>query len=291
MLLTLDEIKGDLYRWATSDIVRVPLGYDFFDSRTQGGMAPGQVMIFLARTGVGKTWFLLNVAANNPSIPTVFFSLEMHGRYIMARRAGLFTNRSTRLVEEQAETGKSELGDFTSANLPLLAIEDEPALGLGDMAEMLDQYTKKIGREPRLVLIDYLELISTFGETQMDSVQGMGRALKNFARERDVALIVLHQVKRGDANAGHKPLDLTDGKFGGEESADYVLGMYKPNLNPALGQQLREQMETDIRLQFLKTRTGGGIHPDGVQHVWVPDSGRIVCPKYRDKPELDLGEI
>jgi len=289
VLQTLDQIKGDLYRWATSDIVRVPLGYDFFDSRTQGGMAPGQVMIFLARTGVGKTWFLLNVAANNPSTPTVFFSLEMHGRYIMSRLAGLFTNTATKVVEEQAQTGASELVDLTSESLPLLAIEDEPDLGLGDMGELLDEYTERMGRQPRLVLIDYLELISTFGDTQMDSVQGMGRALKNFARERDVALIVLHQVKRGDANAGHKPLDLTDGKFGGEESADYVLGMYKPNLNPALGQQLREQMEDDVRLQFLKTRTGGGIHPDGVQHKWIPESGRIVCPGYQQRPRLNLG--
>lgn len=288
MLFSLQDVKADLYQWATSDIVRVPLGFEFFDSRTQGGMAPGEVMIFLARTGVGKTWFLLNVAANNPTTPAVYFSLEMQKRYTMLRLAGMLTNTPTNVVEQQAKTGHSPCVEEVPARLPHLAVVDEPALGLGDMGELLDEYADEMGRRPRLVLIDYLELIQTYGESQMDSVQGMGRALKNFARENDVALIVLHQVKRGDQNNGHKPLDLTDGKFGGEESADYVLGMYKPANNPALGQQLREQMEDDLRLQFLKTRTGGGIHPDGVKHTWVPATGRIICPHFRERPILDF---
>ena len=276
MLRDLVEVKQELYQWATSDIVRVPTGYSFFDDRTQGGMAPGQVMILLARTGVGKTWFLVNVATNSPEIPTVFFSLEMHGRYVLERVASCYTGEATRRIEESMRNhGEASAIEITSQSLPLLHIEDEPDLGLGDMGEILQEYAEKTGIQPRLVLIDYLELIRNWGNNQIENVQSMARALKNFAREHDVALIVLHQVKRGDQNAGHKPLDLTDGKFGGEESADYVLGMYKPSLNPDISQTTREELEKDIRLQFLKTRTGGGIHPDGVEHRWNTETGRI----------------
>ena len=276
MLRALPELRDELYKWATSDIVRVPIGYSFFDDRTQGGMAPGQVMILLARTGVGKTWFLINVAANNPGVPTVMFSLEMHGRYILERLASVSTGHATTSIEaSMRHQGQAPAIETATEAYPLLMVADDPGQGLGDMAEILDSYTERVGVRPRLVLIDYLELIRTWGENQMDSVQGMARALKDFAREYDLALIVLHQVKRGDANAGHKPLDLTDGKFGGEESADYVLGMFKPSLNPGISQQMREIMDDDIRLQFLKTRTGGGIHPDGVIHHWDGATGRI----------------
>ncbi len=279
MLRDLDEVKEELYRWATSDIVRVPTGYRFFDDRTMGGMAPGQIMICLARTGVGKTWWLVNVAVNNPTVPTVLFSLEMHGRYILERVASAHTDTPTRAIETaMRDHGQSAAVEMTSGDLSMLMIEDEPDLGLGDMGEILDDYAERHGNRPRLVLIDYLEIIRNYGTNQMESVQGMARALKNFAREHDVALIVLHQVKRGEQNAGHKPLDLTDGKFGGEESADYVMGMYKPSLNPNISQDIRERMDGDIRLQFLKTRTGGGIHPDGVQHHWNADTGRIQQP-------------
>ena len=279
MLRDLDEVKEELYRWATSDIVRVPTGYRFFDDRTMGCMAPGQIMICLARTGVGKTWWLVNVAVNNPTVPTVLFSLEMHGRYILERVASAHTDTPTRAIETaMRDHGQSAAVEMTSGDLSMLMIEDEPDLGLGDMGEILDDYAERHGHRPRLVLIDYLEIIRNYGTNQMESVQGMARALKNFAREHDVALIVLHQVKRGEQNAGHKPLDLTDGKFGGEESADYVMGMYKPSLNPNISQDIRERMDGDIRLQFLKTRTGGGIHPDGVQHHWNADTGRIQQP-------------
>jgi len=279
VLRDLDEVKEELYRWATSDIVRVPTGYRFFDDRTMGCMAPGQIMICLARTGVGKTWWLVNVAVNNPTVPTVLFSLEMHGRYILERVASAHTDTPTRAIETaMRDHGQSAAVEMTSGDLSMLMIEDEPDLGLGDMGEILDDYAERHGHRPRLVLIDYLEIIRNYGTNQMESVQGMARALKNFAREHDVALIVLHQVKRGEQNAGHKPLDLTDGKFGGEESADYVMGMYKPSLNPNISQDIRERMDGDIRLQFLKTRTGGGIHPDGVQHHWNADTGRIQQP-------------
>ncbi len=287
MLRALAEVKDELYKWATSDIVRVPLGYPFFDDRTMGGMAPGQVMILLARTGVGKTWFLINVAANNPTVPTVLFSLEMHGRYILERLSSCYTGTATTTIEKtMREHGMCSAIEVTSSSLPLLVIEDEPDLGLGDMTEVLNDYESRLGARPRLVLIDYLELVRTWGDNQMDSVQGMARALKVFARENDVALIVLHQVKRGDRNAGHRPLDLTDGKFGGEESADYVLGMYKPSLDPNVSQKMRDYMENDIRLQFLKTRTGGGIHPDGVQHHWNPATGKITLPLAQSELEL-----
>ena len=40
----------------------------------------------------------------------------------------------------------------------------------------------------------------------------------------------------------------------------------------------KRDAESPMTQQFLKTRTGGGIHPDGVRHVWNPDTGRISEP-------------
>jgi len=154
-------------------------------------------------------------------------------------------------------------------------VEDNPDLTVDEMEAVMEKYIEIHEQPPRLILIDYLELIRAFTDSQMAKVQELARGLKVFSREHDVAVVVLHQVKRGDANAGHKPLDLTDGKFGSEESADFVLGMYRPSMNPAISQELRDSMDNDIRLQFLKTRTGGGIHPEGKQHYWNGDTGRI----------------
>lgn len=288
MLRTLAEVDDELTRWATSNIPRVPTGYSAFDSVTRGGIAPGEVLTMLARSGVGKTWFLLNVLNNNPDTPAVFFSLEMHARYVLQRLAGLHMNVPTDDVErEMATSGYSEAVEQTVVDFPLLEIDDEPDRTLGDMADMLDVYSERHGVRPVLVGIDYLQLVSSFGlGGATERVGDLARAMKEFARTEDVALIVLHQVSRGETikkkgaergykNEGHLPLAMSDGQYAGETQADYLMGMYRPGLDPTLDPAARAQLQNDIRLQLLKTRTGGGTFPWGVQHYWDGQTGRI----------------
>jgi replicative DNA helicase len=277
----LPALREELTHWATSDIPRVPLGYEFFDRRTSGGIAPGEVAIMLARTSVGKTWFAINAVANNPEVPVMFFSLEMHGRYILQRLAAVYGDVGTEHIEATLRRrGNANVIDRTVEEFPLLQLADEPGLGLGDMSDELAEYEKTIGMRPVFVVIDYVELVRTFGMSQQENVDRVTWQLKNFAREEDVAVLALHQVKRGESkrgvqNQGHMPLTMTDARFGGEMAADYMLGMYRPAMDPNMEPMVRELREPEVRLQFLKTRSGGGIHPDGVYHHWDLRTGRI----------------
>lgn len=277
----LPALERELNAWASSDIPRVPTGYSFFDSRTSGGIAPGEVAIMLARTSVGKTWYAINVIANNPEVPTLFFSLEMHGRYILQRLASTWGGVSTDHIEATLKRrGSAQVVSRATAEFPLLQVTDTPGIGFGDMSDDIAAYSEEVGFKPVLVVIDYIELIRSFGMSQQENVDRVTWQLKDFAREEDVAVLALHQVKRGESkkghqNQGHMPLTMTDARFGGEMAADYVLGMYRPSMNPALDAVTAAEMEQDLRLQFLKTRSGGGTMPFGVQHHWDPRTGRI----------------
>lgn len=280
-LRNLAALSDELTQWATSDIPRVSTGYSIFDERTNGGIAPGEVALFLARSSVGKTWFVINMLNHNPSVPSIFFSLEMHGRYVLQRLAAVHTDIGTDFIENtMMERGKSEAVSQTVTSFPKLMVDDRPGMTLGDMLDACDEYEEVHGERPRLVGIDYMELIKAYGSSQMETVDKLAWAVKDFSRESDTAVVVLHQVKRGESkkghqNVGHMPLTMTDARFGGEMAADYVFGMYKPDLDPALSEEDREMMKSDIRLQFLKTRSGGGIHPLGLQHFWDGRTGRI----------------
>jgi replicative DNA helicase len=279
----LPSLRDELSQWALSDIPRVPTGYEIFDSRTGGGIAPGEVMIFLSRTGVGKTWFAINVLANNPAVPAMFFSLEMHGRYILQRLAAVHQNMATDKIEATLmRKGSANAVDQTVRDFPLLLVEDEPGIGLGDMLEVVELYGEIHEQPVKLVVIDYIELIKSFGQSQQENVDRITWKLKDFARQADVAVIALHQVKRGESkqgvqNQGHVPLQMTDARFGGEMAADYMMGMYKPSLNPKLTPAAATEIDSDVRLQFLKTRTSGGIDWIGKQHHWDAETGRITA--------------
>lgn len=270
-------------------MTRIPTGFPLFDSRTNGGIAPGEVFLFLARTSVGKTWWALNMIANqDKTTPMIFFSLEMHARYILQRLAGITSNTPTIDIERSlSETGKAVGVAMAEERYPLLAIEDEPGLSVRSMGLALEEYADTFGQSARLAVVDYMELVKSPGMTQVESVDKLGWALKDFARREDIALVVLHQVKRGDNNQGHRPLSMTDARFGGEMSADYVAGAFRPCLNPNLDQGMREAMDNDFRLQFLKTRSSGGIYPDGVRHHFDTQTGAIV-PMPSDLPSTQL---
>ena len=277
-------------RWATSGLTRVPTGFPLFDDRTNGGIAPGEVFLFLARTSVGKTWWALNVIANqDETTPMIFFSLEMHARYILQRLAGIASNTPTIDVERSlSETGECDGVRQAEERYPMLAIEDEPGLSVRRMSDALEEYAATFGQLPRLAVVDYMELVRSPGMTQVENVDKLGWSLKDFARREDIALVVLHQVKRGDNNQGHQPLTMTDARFGGEMSADYVAGAFRPCLNPNLAPDMRAALDDDFRLQFLKTRSSGGIYPDGVRHHFDTQTGAIV-PMPSDLPSGQLG--
>lgn len=286
-LRNLGALSAELTEWATSDIPRVPTGYSFVDSLTNGGVAPGEVLLLLARSGVGKTFFALNVLNNNAGVPAIFFSLEMHGRYTLQRLAGIHMDIGTSMIENTIKArGHAHAVEQTVASFSKLMVEDVPGRSIGDMLEACDEYEEVFGERPVLVVIDYLELIRSFGMSQVETVDKLAWAVKDFAREADVATLVLHQVKRGVAkrktrdsepveNIGQRPVTTADARFGGEMAADFIMGMYRPSLDPELSEWDRKAIEHDIRLQFLKTRTDGGIHPGGVQHFWDERTGRI----------------
>lgn len=293
MLRSLDEVRGDLVSWATSDIPRVPTGYSLVDGPTLGGPAPGELMLFVARTGVGKTWWALNVVANNPKTPTIFFSLEMHDRYMLKRLAGVYTGTPTKHIEQSLRNqGWSPALDKTVEEFPLLTFEDQPGLGIPDFMQACDDFAERYEVRPKLVVVDFVELVRAYGNTETETVKRLVAGLKDLARESDVVVLALHQVARGVAvkrrgsdraytDEGHRPLTKSSAMHGGEVSADYMVGAFRPGLDPELPVVERQARANDFRLQFLKTRGDEDIDPNlAVQHYWDQPTGRITELKW-----------
>lgn len=269
-LRLLETVKDEYTSWALDPTPRVPLGYRFFDEPTGGGIARGEVCTFLAASGVGKTNFALNVAHNNPDVGTVFFSLEMAARFLLARLACIHSGISTRQLEAQSliNGGKHEALDKVVEYLPKLAIVDKPAMSLKDMMASVNRAVDALeGERPKLVIIDYLELIS--GVAALDagqSVDKVARKLKDFARETDTAVVCLHQVNKGEgAFDGYQPLTMGSARFGGSTQADFIVGAYRPMKNPALDQHQRKSVESDFFMQLIKNRAGQE-QPVGKRH-------------------------
>jgi KaiC/GvpD/RAD55 family RecA-like ATPase len=295
VLQRLDDVRDDFVRWATSDIPRVPTGFSFIDEPTNGGPAPGELLLFIARSGVGKTWWALNVLAANSKTPAIFFSLEMHNRYLLKRLSAIYTNTPTGIIEKQVMAdGWSPYLDKTAQDFRKLRFMDVPGIGIGDMMQAGDEYFDEVGTRPKLIIVDFMELVQVFGATDTENVKKLAKSLKDMARSMDAVVLVLHQVSRGVAikrrnsdvaytNEGHRPLSKGDAMHGGENNSDYMIGMFRPGLDPEMPPWKRNQpmVKQEIRLQFLKTRGDEDIDPnEHHQYHWDQPTGRITKPDF-----------
>jgi replicative DNA helicase len=287
----LEESAAELSEWASGDSPRIRLGFPVIDDKTQGGPAPGELVMVLARSGVGKTSIGCNIARNVRGTPTVFFSLEMASRMLLLRMASIHTNTPTYVVEQQLRyQGRSRPVEGTVESFPFLSICDTPALSIKGMGNYLDEAEEVWGQPTKLVIIDYLELVRAPLGTEggVATVDSVSRKLKDFARERDCVVVVLHQLSMGaskskktpgakgnETDHGHLPVGRLDAKFGGDVAADYTLGVYRPSLDPALEYTERQALADVIKVQFLKSRGGSELDFWGEAYHYDTDSLRI----------------
>ena len=283
----LAEITKAHYEWATTGSQgRIALGFDFFDQATSGGVALGEVCMFLARSNVGKSWWACNVAVNNRHTPTVFFSLEMQDRFMFQRIVAVHQRVTTKSIEEEIRaTGASQAMETTVQDFPLLEIVDTPEMSLKQMSQALREYEEHHGHGVELVIVDYLELIKAgMALGSLEQVDNVSRAIKNWARSEDVAFIVLHQTNmnpaarvgsHGEIDAGHLPLTRGAARFGGDVAADYTVAAFKPSLKPDMDDTTRMMRQNEFHLQLLKNRGGNTLYEGGVQHHVDIDTWRI----------------
>lgn len=284
MLKELSDAVAEHYEWQASDVPRIPLGFRFFDEATHGGIALGEVLMMLAYSGVGKTWWACNVVVNNPQVPVLFFSLEMQARALTQRLAAVAYEVPTSKIEaDVAATGRSEHLERLVEDYPYVVIDDTPAHSLSGMHEAVVHATEMLdGVRPQLVLADYLELIKAGpASSGLEAVDKVSRNTKNFARQNDVAFVVLHQTNANEGariqegydrtpgsrvDNGHLPLTRKAARFGGDVAADYTIGVYRPALNPNMHESVRHFRDKEIHMQLLKNRAGHVLHLSGVEH-------------------------
>jgi replicative DNA helicase len=262
----------EFQKWATDTTPRVGLGLPFFDSPTSGGIARSEIAMVIAYSSVGKTTLGLNVLRAHADKSALIISLEMSWRMVVSRMVAMETSLSTQRLEAMLKGGimPPEV-QKTVDRYPLLVCDDTPEMTVRQMYDAYEEAASKLGEGPRIVLIDYMELIG--GGGMMDQPAAMdkvSRQLRNFARSTDASVILLHQQRMTDGD-GSKPLHLGSGKFGGHQPMDYVVGAYKPSLNRELSDRDRAAVEGHVHLQLLKNRNGPA-RQEGVRHQFDSES-------------------
>jgi replicative DNA helicase len=247
-------------------------GFTKLDEMT-GGMHGGDLIILAGRPSMGKTAFALNIAqhvALNLKQTVAVFSLEMSKESLLTRmvcaaaRVDSQKFRAGYLNREEREKLNKALHALVEAPL---YIDDTAGLNIMDMHAKL----RRLEREPKLVVVDYLQLMSSRGrsENRNQEVSALSRGMKLLAKELNVPMLVLSQLSRAveTRQDDHRP-QLSDLRDSGsiEQDADLVSFVYREEVYKKDREDLRGLAELivakqrngpvgTVRLVFLHAQT------------------------------------
>ncbi len=262
----------------------VPTGFSELDNLTSG-FQKSEFIVIGARPSVGKTALALTMAANmsvKQKISVGFFTLEMSSMALMQR----LLSSEARIMSNRLRSGFLKPSDFhklTEAAGKIyeapLYIDDTPSLKLLDLRALARRMKSKHNVE--IIFIDYMTLITSENRDlpRHEQIAEISRSLKALARELEIPVVALSQVRR--ESEGKQP-NLADLRESGsiEQDADVVIFLHRERQSEAGEQDIPENIKTD--LVVAKQRNG----PVGaLQIAFIPEYTKFESmAKSTDRP-------
>lgn len=255
MLITVDQayeewlqVEGNAHR------IRVGFGWSSIDSDIGGGMAPGQVAVFLAKTGVGKTLALTNIFHNllkNPDHRVLFFSLEQTRNEWLDRAWKIFRFHNEKLGSLPIPIGK--VLDYYRNRFLLI---DRNRVQEEEVREAIEEFTIQLGK-PTMIAVDYLGYWARAykGDGYERTTEAIMK-MKEISKDVKIPFVTPHQVNRA---ANGQSLDISSARDSGavEETADFVIAMNEDLKQRGTVERPEWESTGNIILDIKKSRHGG----------------------------------
>jgi replicative DNA helicase len=177
----------------------IPLGLKKLD-KALIGLKPGQVMVFGAHPGVGKTAFGLKIIENlalQSKVSVGFFSLELNKQQALVRLAcssakvDLMQLYLGKGPESAQEKFTKALGEIARAPLEIFAT---PRMDLLDLEKELTRLKQR--NDAKLCIIDHLRLVvpqmvPTPSKKKEDPILKVITGIKNIAKKLQLPILLL----------------------------------------------------------------------------------------------------
>lgn len=238
----------------------IRIGFPGLD-RKMRGIAPGEVCTVIAKTSAGKTAFAQNILRNvaqDQGVTCLFCSMEQPRAQVLERFAQMASGHPGSEIEKNwadddyrvsviEQLSKTMGNNVWTCDLPRLKMEEIERLVLAT--------EQRAGQSVGVLVIDYMGLLDTrdLDRTLYGQISEAARSMKTLAKKLDLAVIVLCQIGRSENDHGDKPLTLSSARESGaiEESADFLIGLYRPYIQREKGHD-----DDEMVLQLIKNRKG-----------------------------------
>lgn len=240
----------------------IPTGWDVIDELLRGGMAPGDLGVILASSGVGKTWALIHIGAyaKKYNKRVVHYTLELSENYVAKRYdsvlTGISLDKTSLYVENIKETLAKLPGELLIKEYPMKSIS---LMGIrGHLTKL-----KMINQMPDIIMLDYADLLKfqNSSASKEESLALLYEELKGLAKEFKVPIWTVSQSGREGMKELILEADKLSGAFAKLFPADVML---------SISRRPEDKLSNTARMHVIKNRHGA----DGLTFPMTMDTNR-----------------
>jgi replicative DNA helicase len=247
-------MKGIQARYTENVRNTIPTCWPLINDLAGGGFGSGELVIFVAPPGIGKSTAMMNIgaAAVQKGLNVVHYTMELSEAYTAQRYDAIITGIATQNLKYHIEEVESELKKRVNGNLTIKYYPTKTA-SVNTLKAHLDQMIL-LGTRPDLIIIDYADLLRGTGRTRdklHEDLEIVYEEMRGMAGEYSIPVFSASQSNRSSAESEIVTGDQIASSFAKVMVADFII---------SLSRKVTDKIAGTGRFFIIKNRFG----PDGL---------------------------
>ena len=236
---------------------QISTGWPSVDRKLYGGFNRGELNIFCAASGGGKSLFLANLGVNwaMMGLNVVYLTFELSENLVSMRLDSMTTGIGTREIFRNIDDVELKV-KMLEKKAGHLQIKYMPSgKNCNDIRAYLKEYQVKTGHKPDVLLIDYLDLMMPLSVKVSPSDlfvkdKYVSEEIRNLAMETQCITVTASQLNRSAVEEIEFDHSHISGGLSKIMTADNVIGIFTSRAMKERGR---------YQIQFMKTRSSSGV--------------------------------
>jgi len=236
---------------------QISTGWPSVDKKLYGGFNRGELNIFAAGSGGGKSLFLANLGVNwaMAGLNVIYLTFELSENLVSMRLDSMVTGIATREIFKNIDDVELKV-KMAGKRAGSIQIKYMPSgKNCNDIRAYLKEYQVKKGRKPDVLLIDYLDLMMPLSVKVSPSDlfvkdKYVSEEIRNLAMETQCITVTASQLNRTAVEEIEFDHSHISGGLSKIQTADNVIGIFTSRAMKERGR---------YQIQFMKTRSSSGV--------------------------------
>jgi len=236
---------------------QISTGWPGIDKKLYGGFNRGELNIFCAGSGGGKSLFLANLGVNwaMMGLNVLYLTFELAENLVAMRLDSMMTGITTREIFKNLDDVELKV-KMLGKSAGSIQIKYMPSgKNCNDIRAYLKEYQVKKGVKPDVILIDYLDLMMPLSVKVSPSDlfvkdKYVSEEIRNLAMETQCITVTASQLNRSAVEEIEFDHSHISGGLSKIMTADNVIGIFTSRAMRDRGR---------YQIQFMKTRSSSGV--------------------------------